>query len=27
MQSLVEAGVVGVTGNGKYYLKMKPLNL
>ena len=26
MQSLVEAGIVGVTGSGKYYLKMKPLN-
>ena len=26
MQSLVEAGIVGMTGSGKYYLKMKPLN-
>ncbi len=26
MQSLVEAGVVGMTGSGKFYLKMKPLN-
>jgi hypothetical protein len=27
MQSLVEAGIVGMTGSGKYYLKMKPVNL
>ena len=27
MQSLVEGGVVGMTASGKYYLKMKPLNL
>jgi hypothetical protein len=26
MQSLMEAGIVGMTGSGKYYLKMKPLN-
>lgn len=26
MQSLVEAGIVGMTASGKYYLKMKPLN-
>jgi hypothetical protein len=26
MQSLIEAGIVGMTGSGKYYLKMKPLN-
>ena len=26
MQSLVEAGIVGMTGSGKYYLKMKPIN-
>jgi hypothetical protein len=26
MQSLVEGGIVGMTGSGKYYLKMKPLN-
>ena len=26
MQSLLEAGIVGMTGSGKYYLKMKPLN-
>ncbi len=25
IQSLVEAGIVGMTGSGKYYLKMKPL--
>jgi len=25
MQSLIEGGVVGVTANGKFYLKMKPL--
>ena len=27
MQSLLEAGIVGMTGSGKYYLKMKPMNL
>ncbi len=27
MQSLIEAGIVGATGTGKYYLKMKPLDL
>lgn len=27
MQSLIEAGIVGMTGSGKYYLKMKPINL
>ena len=27
MQSLVEGGIVGRVGEGKYYLKMKPLNL
>jgi hypothetical protein len=26
MQSLIEGGIVGRTGGGKYYLKMKPLN-
>jgi hypothetical protein len=26
MQSMVEAGIVGMTASGKYYLKMKPLN-
>jgi hypothetical protein len=26
MQSLVEAGIVGMTASGKYYLKMKPIN-
>ena len=26
MQSLIEAGIVGMTGSGKYYLKMKPLD-
>jgi len=26
MQSLIEGGIVGMTGSGKYYLKMKPLN-
>jgi hypothetical protein len=26
MQSLLEAGIVGKTAGGKYYLKMKPLN-
>jgi hypothetical protein len=26
MQSLLEGGIVGMTGSGKYYLKMKPLN-
>jgi hypothetical protein len=26
MQSLIEAGIVGMTGAGKYYLKMKPIN-
>ena len=26
MQSLLEAGIVGTTAGGKYYLKMKPLN-
>jgi hypothetical protein len=26
MQSLIEGGIVGMTGEGKYYLKMKPLN-
>jgi hypothetical protein len=25
MQSLIEGGIVGMTGSGKYYLKMKPL--
>lgn len=25
MQSLIEGGIVGMTGQGKYYLKMKPL--
>jgi hypothetical protein len=25
MQSLIEGGIVGMTANGKYYLKMKPL--
>ena len=27
MQSLVEAGIVGMTGSGKCYLIMKPINL
>ena len=27
MQSLLEGGILGMTGSGKYYLKMKPLNL
>jgi hypothetical protein len=27
MQSLIEAGIVGMSGAGKYYLKMKPLTL
>jgi hypothetical protein len=26
MQSLIEGGIVGMTGAGKYYLKMKPIN-
>jgi len=26
MQSLMEAGIVGMAASGKYYLKMKPLN-
>jgi len=26
MQSLVEAGIVGMTASGKYYLKMKPID-
>ncbi|MGE5841956.1 MAG: hypothetical protein ACM335_06745 [Deltaproteobacteria bacterium] len=26
MQSLIEAGIVGKAGEGKYYLKMKPLD-
>jgi hypothetical protein len=26
MQSLLEAGIVGMTGSGKYYLKMKPID-
>jgi hypothetical protein len=26
MQSLLEGGIVGMTGAGKYYLKMKPIN-
>ena len=26
MQSLIEGGIVGMTGAGKYYLKMKPVN-
>jgi hypothetical protein len=25
MQSLIEGGIVGMTGAGKYYLKMKPI--
>jgi len=25
MQSLIEGGIVGMSGEGKYYLKMKPL--
>jgi hypothetical protein len=27
MQSLLEGGIVGMAPSGKYYLKMKPLNL
>jgi hypothetical protein len=27
MRSLIEGGIVGLTGAGKYYLKMKPINL
>jgi hypothetical protein len=26
MQSLIEGGIVGMTGADKYYLKMKPIN-
>jgi hypothetical protein len=26
IQSLIEGGIVGMTGAGKYYLKMKPIN-
>jgi len=26
MQSLIEGGIVGMTGAGKYYLKMKPID-
>ena len=26
MQSLVEAGIVGMAASGKYYLKMKPID-
>jgi len=26
IQSLIEGGIVGMTGSGKYYLKMKPIN-
>ena len=27
MQSLIEGGIVGMTGSGKYYLKMKPVTM
>lgn len=26
MESLIQGGIVGMTGAGKYYLKMKPIN-